>query len=288
MKQLLLYIFVALFVASCGDSYEEKVRLSREERQKQKTEDSLALKFAVLPTADCLPIYVAKEKRLFDTLGVDVRLRCFTSQMDCDTAIAGGSVEGVVSDLVRTARLRRGGTALHYLSSTNAYWQLIANRRARLKRLNQFGDKMIAMTRYSATDFFTDHFLKHVKTSAIVFRIQVNDVRIRLSMLQNNEMDAAWLPEPYATMAKANGHNQIYDSRNMKEEFGVIIFNRKKTRDQRRKEQIKAFIKGYNTACDSINKYGVMTYKAVLEKYYHITPSIIQSLPKQKFTHISR
>ena len=288
MKQLLLYIFVALFVASCGDSYEEKVRLSREERQKQKTEDSLALKFAVLPTADCLPIYVAKEKRLFDTLGVDVRLRCFTSQMDCDTAIAGGSVEGVVSDLVRTARLRRGGTALHYLSSTNAYWQLIANRRARLKRLNQFGDKMIAMTRYSATDFFTDHFLKHVKTSAIVFRIQVNDVFIREKMILNNEMDAAWLAEPFATAARLTGNPIVADSRDFQHKPGVIALRSRSIEDSRRKKQVTAFVKAYNAACDSLNTYGLSAYKDVLYKYYKVDASVVSAMPRMKFDHISK
>ena len=60
--------------------------MTRAERQRLLHEDSLALKFAVLPTADCMPLFLAKEKRMFDTLGVDVRLRCFTSQMDCDTA----------------------------------------------------------------------------------------------------------------------------------------------------------------------------------------------------------
>ena len=67
--------------------------MTRAERQRLHREDSLALKFAVLPTADCMPLFLAKEHRMFDTLGVDVRLRCFTAQMDCDTAFVGGSVE---------------------------------------------------------------------------------------------------------------------------------------------------------------------------------------------------
>lgn len=129
--------------------------MTRAERQRLLHEDSLALKFAVLPTADCMPLFLAKEKRMFDTLGVDVRLRCFTSQMDCDTAFVGSSVEGIVTDLVRAKRMREQGVAIDYLSTTNAYWQLLANRKARLKRINQFGDKMIGMTRYSAYDFQT-------------------------------------------------------------------------------------------------------------------------------------
>lgn len=159
MKHIVIYILLAIFAVSCGNSIEEKERLTRAERQRLHREDSLALKFAVLPTADCMPLFLAKEHRMFDTLGVDVRLRCFTAQMDCDTAFVGGSVEGIVTDIVRAKRMTAGGTSLDYLSTTGAYWQLIASRKSRLKRINQFGDKMIAMTRYSATDYLCDRVL---------------------------------------------------------------------------------------------------------------------------------
>ena len=144
MKHIVIYILLAIFAVSCGNSIEEKERLTRAERQRLHREDSLALKFAVLPTADCMPLFLAKEHRMFDTLGVDVRLRCFTAQMDCDTAFVGGSVEGIVTDIVRAKRMTAGGTSLDYLSTTGAYWQLIASRKSRLKRIYQFGDKMIA------------------------------------------------------------------------------------------------------------------------------------------------
>ncbi len=160
---------IALVVA-CGQSYETKQRMTRAERAKLKTADSLALKVGVMPTLDCMPLFVAKERRLFDTLGVDVRLRMRKAQMDIDTALIGGSVEGAVSDSVRVARMRSRGTALTEVGTTNTSWQLVGNRSARLKEVKQLGDKMVAMTRYSATDFLTDHVLKGVKTTATVYR----------------------------------------------------------------------------------------------------------------------
>ena len=42
--------------------------------RKGKKEDSLAFKVGVLPTLDCLPMYVAKEQCLFDTAKADIRL----------------------------------------------------------------------------------------------------------------------------------------------------------------------------------------------------------------------
>ena len=133
-------------MASCGQSYEEQKQLSRAERAKQAKENAAALKIAVMPTLDCLPLYVARQYGLFEKLGADVRLKFFMAQMDCDTALAGGSVEGAMTDLVRAVRLSKQGVPLTYKIATDAYWQLITNRNARIKTLKQLDDKMVAMT----------------------------------------------------------------------------------------------------------------------------------------------
>lgn len=288
MKSFFICIIFAALAISCGKSYDEQKRLSRAERERLHRQDSLALKIAVVPTLDCLPIYVAKERVLYDTARLDLRLRYFTAQMDCDTAIAGRSVEGMVSDLVSTERLKREGTPLQYVSATNINWYMFTNRKARVKKLDQLGDKMVAMTRYSATDFLTDAALEGVKTSSVVFRIQVNDVFVRQAMLLNNEMDAMWLAEPQATVARLNGHSSIYDSQKKGLKLGVIAFRDDAMKDKRRKVQIELFKKAYNAACDSLNKYGIPHYYELLNKYYKLDERYVKALPKTQFEHIGK
>ncbi len=273
---------VALVVA-CGQSYETKQRMTRAERAKLKTADSLALKVGVMPTLDCMPLFVAKERRLFDTLGVDVRLRMRKAQMDIDTALIGGSVEGAVSDSVRVARMRSRGTALTEVGTTNTSWQLVGNRSARLKEVKQLGDKMVAMTRYSATDFLTDHVLTGVKTTATVYRVQINDVPLRLQMLLNNEMDALWLPEPQATTAREHGHTVLWDTEKHNLWLGRVVFRDKALGDARVKKQIDVFKQAYNMACDSLNQRGVSAYADLVVKYCQTDQKTLDALPKVKF-----
>ena len=273
---------IALVVA-CGQSYETKQRMTRAERAKLKTADSLALKVGVMPTLDCMPLFVAKERRLFDTLGVDVRLRMRKAQMDIDTALIGGSVEGAVSDSVRVARMRSRGTALTEVGTTNTSWQLVGNRSARLKEVKQLGDKMVAMTRYSATDFLTDYVLKGVKTTATVYRVQINDVPLRLQMLLNNEMDALWLPEPQATTAREHGHTVLWDTEKYNLWLGRVVFRDKALGDARVKKQIDVFKQAYNMACDSLNQRGVSAYADLLMKYCQTDQKTLDALPKVKF-----
>ena len=273
---------IALVVA-CGQSYETKQRMTRAERAKLKTADSLALKVGVMPTLDCMPLFVAKERRLFDTLGVDVRLRMRKAQMDIDTALIGGSVEGAVSDSVRVARMRSRGTALTEVGTTNTSWQLVGNRSARLKEVKQLGDKMVAMTRYSATDFLTDHVLTGVKTTATVYRVQINDVPLRLQMLLNNEMDALWLPEPQATTAREHGHTVLWNTEKHNLWLGRVVFRDKALGDARVKKQIDVFKQAYNMACDSLNQRGVSAYADLLIKYCQTDQKTLDALPKVKF-----
>lgn len=275
-------------VVGCGQSYEETKRISRLQRQKAMREDSAALKVAVLPTLDCLPIYLAEDHQLFDT-AVDIRLKLFTAQMDIDTALANHRVEVAVSDLVRVERLKKQGDSLKYLTSTNAYWQLVTNRNARILDLKHLDDKMLAMTRYSVTDLLGDLAVDSGKLkSERVFRIQINDVNVRLKMLENNEMDALILTEPQAAMARMLRHKVLMDTRKMDMEMGVIVAQRKGMSGEERARQLRAFMRGYNRACDSINQYGIASYAPLITKYCHVKPEALKQIDKDlKFHRIA-
>lgn len=280
-------IIVVASLAACGggNSYEERRRMGKVERARLDSINRAAFKVAVLPTLDCLPLFVAREAGIFDTLGVSVRLRMFRAQMDCDTAVIGGSVEGTVTDLVRAERLQRQGISLRYPIATDAYWQLITNRLARIKELKQLSDKMIAITRNSATEALATMAIDSVKPKYDVYRVQINDLDVRLHMLLNNEMDAMLLPEPQATTARTMGHPVLMDSRDKQLRLGVFAFRSRELTQPRRCDQLNRFIKGYNMAVDSINKNGLQHYAALVGKYCNANEKTLKALPVLRFRH---
>lgn len=286
MKRILIGIIAALVLFSCGQSYEETKRQTRAQRLRQAREDSAALKVAVMPTLDCLPVYLAKDHHLFDTV-VDIRLKHFTAQMDVDTALMNKRVEVGVTDLVRAERMKHQGDSLRYLTATNAYWQLVTNRGARIMDLKHLDDKMLAMTRYSVTDLLGDMVVDRAKVKPErVFRIQINDVHVRLKMLENNEMDALLVTEPYATQAILAKNKVLFDTRKSDMQMGVFVFRTEGMDDKNRQHQMKVFQEGYNEACDSINKYGVRNYRDVIRKYCVVTEQTLKNLPDTlKFQH---
>ena len=287
MKKITITILACLLLIACGQSYEETKRITREQRREAARKDSAALKVAVMPTLDCLPLYVAQHHQLFDTLNGGVRLKYFKAQMDCDSALERGRVEGAVTDLVRAMNMDRKGTKIRYVAVTNAYWQLVTNRNARIKQLKQLEDKMVAMTRYSVTDMLADRAVDSAKLDKDhVFKVQVNDVFVRMLMLQNNIMDALCLTEPQASQARQMKHPVVLDTRSLNWQMGVIAFREHEMRRHERAKQLALFVKAYNQACDSLNKYGLMHYRDVIKKRCQLKAEQVDALPKDlKFPH---
>ena len=282
MKKILIGMVVSLLIMGCGLSYDETKRLKQEKRTRELREDSAALKVAVMPTLDCLPLYVAEEREMFDTV-VDIRLKCYTAQMDCDTALLHGRVEMAVSDLVRAERMKglKGEKVKpSYLTSTNAYWLLIGNRNQRITNLSHLDDRMLAMTRYSVTDLLGDLAVDSAKLKTErVFRIQVNDVNGRLDMLENNEMDALLMTQPQVTQALLLKHHVLLDTRQLDMQMGVIVEDSVVMSHPNRQHQREVLIKGYNMACDSLNHFGVKHYSDIIRKYYKLSEQAMRQLP---------
>ena len=302
MKKLLIGMVVALLIVGCGLSYDEEKRQKQEKRTREFREDSAALKVAVMPTLDCLPLFVAEDREMFDTV-VDIRLKYFTAQMDCDTALQRGRVEMAVSDLVRAERMKgekvkgekskgekvKGGKLkLNYLTATNAYWLLIGNRNQRITDLKHLDDHMLAMTRYSVTDLLGDLAVDSAKLKPErVFRIQVNDVNVRLDMLANNEMDALLMTQPQVTQALLQKHHVLLDTRKLDMQMGVIVEDSVVMNHPNRQRQREVLIKGYNMACDSLNQYGVKHYSGIIRKYYKLSEQALRQLPDTlKYEHV--
>ena len=278
-----LLILAVLTFVSCGKSDKEL----QAERQAQKLAEreayQKAYKIAVMPTMDCLPAYLLKDSLLYDTAKVDIRLCRFNAQMDCDTAMIGGSVQAAFSDLVRTERLKhRNKVLMHYLTDTNLNWQLIADKDSKLKQLSDLSDKIVAMTRFSGTDLLTDMAVKKAKPKYQVFRVQVNDVLVRLAMLQNHEIDAYWFAEPQITKALSADNNSLFNSEDAGVHLGVVAIMDK----VRRQDEEAAFAEAYDKAVEQINKNGVKYYSALIQKYMKVDESVVRALPDIKYTKI--
>lgn len=270
MRKFLIIIAFALALFSCTENKSAQKKMTDREIAEQKKKDSLALKVGVRQTIDCLPVFVAKDEGIFDSLGVDVKLLHYSSMLDCNEALKNKKLNGAFTDVKRLDYLSgHNSLNMQKVLSFDSRWQLVANRMSRLRSLKQLSEKMVAMSRNSATDYLCTRMLDSVKlNSEKVFRIQINDVDLRLKMLLNNEIDAAWLPEPQASVAKKFGNNVLASSGNDGERLEVLAFSGASMNDERVKKQVDLFLRAYDIAKGRIKKGGNKYYLSLVEKYY--------------------
>lgn len=287
MKRILFFILSAMFViASCSEK--KSLPKGKGEKKGVQTTDTTMLRVAVMPTIDCLPLFVAREYGLYASEGVSVKLIPFQAQMDQDTAVERSRVDGAMTDLVRAEYMqRKHHLPLHYATATDASWQMVTNKMARITQKRHLTDKMIAVSRFSATDLLADIVIAEAALdSNSVFKIQVNDVAVRLGMLQNKIMDALLLPEPQATVARMAGAPVLFDARDGDIRLGVLAFRRDAVQSVWRQHQVSSLMKAYDRACDSINTHGVKKYRELIVRHCHVSPNVIDSLPKTlEFRH---
>ncbi len=263
MFNLLTALLLACVVLSCSDEAEQK-RLTKEEKLRLYREDSAAFKVAIVPIEACLPIVVAKELRLFDTLGVDVRLRKYRALIECQQAIVNGKVQAAQLDSLQFATINADKPMLQEGLPTRMTWQLLTSKKARITRLDQFNDKIIAADGRGQSKVMADQAIDSiVRKGQLAFVIPVEDLNVRLSMLNLGNVDAALLPEPYAAEAKRMGAKHI--ARIKAKPQGGLALLKKDMADETRKSQYETFQKAISVANDSIRQYGKARYMHYLK-----------------------
>ncbi|TGX83369.1 ABC transporter substrate-binding protein [Palleniella muris] len=239
---------------------------------------------AVTPTLDCLPVYVAVETGIADELGCELGLQQQASIADCDSALVGGSAFCASTDSVRAAMLLAGmkkGVKEKYsiVRNPNCCLFLFANRKARVKKVSQLKDKMIAVDRKGADAVMAQYVLDSVKlVDDKAFLVNIHSLNVRMAMLANNTIDAAVLPEPQATVARKVGHENLYAecSRGGKT-YGAFLVE---------KENKELFVKIYNRACDSINKNGIAHYDSILVRRMSVPEKFVKDIPIIRFVKL--
>ena len=216
-------------------------------------DDSTAIKLGVMPTIECLPFYYADSLGLFDSLGINVQLTTFAAAMDADTAFVNGYMNGIVSDLVKACVWNENEDSVHVAMCGDLRMWLVTAQSARLARAESMKEKIIGITRHSALDFFTDKILESVKFNSIdINKPQINNIRLRTQMVDQNQYDGAILPEPYASEAVARGARRLNSTEEMKLE-GMMCVLFSDSVYKARKNEIDKIARVYDMAVEALN-----------------------------------
>lgn len=224
---------------------------------------------AVMPGADCLPLYVARHTGLFRQLGLPVRLCSYDNVLDCDSALLrsfciGGWAAGAQLPQVK----ERLSARYEIVRKGEAEWQLYVRGALRVGKTSGLKGRLIATSRHAAeTAMLRDALSSAGLTTDAVYTPYINSQRTRLAMLDRGQVDAAFLTWPYTLEAKRGGHRLLYAVAG-KDAAGALVIDKNWKRQH--PTHMKQLLKAVSMARDSINIYGAAHYVEQLYADYHL------------------
>ena len=242
-------------------------------------DDSTSLRIACTPTAESLPFYYAVRSGICDSIGLPLRVKTYFAQFDADTALLGRTVDGGVTDHYRAAHYRSSGRMQHFddYIPLNGSWSLIAGGRLRIRELRNLKGRTVGMARFANSD----HYISRLRDS---LRLK-SSYRIRLLMLQNEQIDCAVLPEPYASRALAEGNVRLSTARPA--EMRMSLFLRQRTlRNKRHRDLAQLLQKAYNLAVAALNKGRSPHLDTVLVKDYQVPAHQLSTVRLPHYTPV--
>ena len=184
-----LLLLTALIIMGCQVSEQDDSLIEKRKNKVKEVAYQRAFKVGVMPTMDCLPIFLLKDSALYNPDDIDIRLKEYTSQRDCDTAMINGRVQAAVTDLVQAEYLKDEKSAvLDYMTETNATWQLMATPTSGIKQVEDLGDKVIGLAFNSVTQYLTIQVISSHSIKNRTYGSQINDIFIRMQMLRNKRL----------------------------------------------------------------------------------------------------
>lgn len=250
IREGLVVSLFLLLLCLCA-CHRDGVTISPEEQARK---DSLALHVAVMPVTDCLPLYYAERMGVFEKEKLDVRLHEYLSTADCDTALTNKVCQVAYTDLFRLKMMNLCDTT-HVLATLDGKLYLISARGKRIRSTKHLKERMVTLNRHSTADYWSDQILEEAGLEAMdIYRPQINDIRLRTTMLCDELVDAAILPEPYASWAELKGHRRIAQTGEFTLPTACFAIDSEVSNDTHRKKQMAALIRVFRAAEGAMKK----------------------------------
>jgi NitT/TauT family transport system substrate-binding protein len=209
------------------------------------------LKVGVLPDADSLPLLVAREEGLFAAEGVDVALVPFKAAVERDAALQAGAVDGAVTDLLAVALANAGGFELRASSLTDGRYGLVACPGSGAASPAELAGKSIGISSNTIIQYAAETMLARAGVGRRDIRtLAVPNIQLRMELLLAGKLDAACLPEPLLSAARAKGAILVAASDDQGLRAGVLAFP--KAAIDARLPEIAAFYRAYRKAASRI------------------------------------
>jgi NitT/TauT family transport system substrate-binding protein len=249
------------------------------------------LAVGLMPASNSIPLVVAAHDGLFAAEGVTVRLVPFSGQLERETALQTGAIDGTVSDLVNAIQSWSHSSGAKVTSITEGSFSLLASPQSGISSLKDWdtfpgGKVRTGLLESSLVYYLSEHMLSAAGVDASrIDLVPIVQLPARLEMLLAGKIDAACLPEPLATLGASRGAVRLAVSDELGTTPGVLLFTGKAL--STRGTEIAGLYRAYNRAVEAVNK-APETYRDAIVTGCDFPPAVagIMRIPRFQYARL--
>ena len=254
LRILFTIILTTLIIVACGRMVSDPP-----EEYLPSTAEPVALKIAVLPIIDTLPLYVAQQQGFFADHGVSVELIPVASAPERVQLMAAGQVDGTINETLSVMQFNKSGVqvqAVRYaLRPVEGYGHffILASGQSRITTPDKLKGVEIGVSQGTIIEYVTERLLQNEGLSADEIKtIPVPKIPDRMSLLASGELSAGTLPDPLGALAVQSGAVIVMDD-SAYPEYGFSIYSFRAPVIDAHPEAISGFLAAIDEAVALIN-----------------------------------
>jgi NitT/TauT family transport system substrate-binding protein len=217
-----------------------------------------SLRIGLLPITDVVPFYIADAQGYFKQQGLNVDLVPVSSAAERDQLMATQQIDGELNDLVSTVlfnaqspKIKIVRKARQAFPNSAEYW-ILTPKDSAIKTPQDLKGKEIAISQNSVIEYVTQRLLeKEGLSTADIKTTNVPSIPTRLQLLQQNQVAAATLPDPLASLAIQQGARIVVDDTKYPD-YSISVISFRVDVVAQRADDVKKFLAAYDQAIADI------------------------------------
>lgn len=223
------------------------------------TPEPVTIRVGVLPILDSLPMYVAEEGGFFQDQGISVELIPVSSAPERDQLMQANQLDGMVNELVSTLYYNQEETKIvivrfaRVATENSPLFRILAARNSGIQTPQDLIGVPIGISDGTVIEYTTDRILTNAGLDPDqITKVSVPKISDRYALLETNELMAANLPDPLASLAIQGGAIPVIDDTSYPEISTSVLSFRASFVDQY-PEEMRKFLLAIEMAVDEIN-----------------------------------
>ena len=217
------------------------------------------LKIGLLPVLEALPIYVADAQGYFKNEGITVEYVPAASAAERDQLMQAGQIDGMINDLVSTVLYNKDTQKIAVVRFARtatpdiAQYSIMAAKGSGISKAGDLKGVEVGISEGTVIAYVTDRLLQleglqpaDIKTTNVV------KIADRMQLLNQGNLRAATMPDPYSSLALQNGATVVVDDRTHNE-LGNSVLSFSSNTLKAKPNTVKKFLAALEKAVNDVN-----------------------------------